>query len=176
MMSFHSRLPPMPPQQLLQQLNTALAGVLNGEAAAHNSSGSDSKPDVPNSKSSYPSAGESSPQPQAALTLPTGSQIRAWAACEEPRQFHATFSATWRRYVYLLPFRQQQQQQPVSNCQQGGYAGTVRLPGQRGADALQHDSDQGLPLRLQLGAEHGPMQGRRMCVTRCTLGYRSVRQ
>jgi len=26
-----------------------------------------------------------------------------WLGAQVPRQFHATFSALWRRYIYLLP-------------------------------------------------------------------------
>jgi tRNA U38,U39,U40 pseudouridine synthase TruA len=38
-------------------------------------------------------------------------QARVWDVAAVDREFHATFSAQWRRYVYLLPLRQQQQQQ-----------------------------------------------------------------
>lgn len=37
-------------------------------------------------------------------------QLRVWHVSEVGRGFHAQFSASWRRYVYLLPLRQQQQQ------------------------------------------------------------------
>jgi tRNA U38,U39,U40 pseudouridine synthase TruA len=43
--------------------------------------------------------------------LPASCQARVWDVAAVDREFHATFSAEWRRYVYLLPLRQQQQQQ-----------------------------------------------------------------
>jgi tRNA U38,U39,U40 pseudouridine synthase TruA len=35
--------------------------------------------------------------------------LRVWRAETVPRQFHPTFAAAWRRYVYLLPLRAPQQ-------------------------------------------------------------------
>ncbi|KAF6260937.1 hypothetical protein COO60DRAFT_1269072 [Scenedesmus sp. NREL 46B-D3] len=43
--------------------------------------------------------------------LPADCQAHVWHVAAADREFHATFSAHWRRYVYLLPLRQQQQQQ-----------------------------------------------------------------
>eukprot|EP00879_Flechtneria_rotunda_P015540 GHRR01016251.1.p1 GENE.GHRR01016251.1~~GHRR01016251.1.p1 ORF type:complete len:433 (+),score=157.16 GHRR01016251.1:991-2289(+) len=40
---------------------------------------------------------------------PVACQIRVWQAEAVPRQFHATYGATWRRYVYLLPLRRSTQ-------------------------------------------------------------------
>ena len=34
--------------------------------------------------------------------------LRVWRAELVPRQFHPTFAAKWRRYVYLLPLRSSQ--------------------------------------------------------------------
>ena len=40
--------------------------------------------------------------------LPAGSQLRVVAAQQVDDAFHATFSACWRRYVYLLPLQSRQ--------------------------------------------------------------------
>jgi tRNA pseudouridine(38-40) synthase len=41
----------------------------------------------------------------AALNAAAPGVLRAWHVAERPRAFHATFSAQWRRYVYLFPLR-----------------------------------------------------------------------
>jgi len=40
-----------------------------------------------------------------ALNAAAPGALRAWHVAERPRAFHATFSAQWRRYVYLFPLR-----------------------------------------------------------------------
>ncbi|KAL1528659.1 hypothetical protein AB1Y20_009996 [Prymnesium parvum] len=40
---------------------------------------------------------------QAAIDAIRPGRLRLLSACKVPRDFHATFSARWRRYVYLLP-------------------------------------------------------------------------
>lgn len=42
---------------------------------------------------------------RAAVDACAPSELRLLSAARVPREFHATFSALWRRYVYLLPLR-----------------------------------------------------------------------
>jgi len=44
-------------------------------------------------------------QPPQAAQDPPVRPLRVWGAEGVPRQFHPTFGASWRRYVYLLPLR-----------------------------------------------------------------------
>jgi hypothetical protein len=44
-------------------------------------------------------------QGQQQLRLPPACPVRVWQADQVSRQFHPTFAATWRRYLYLMPLR-----------------------------------------------------------------------
>ncbi|KXZ44411.1 hypothetical protein GPECTOR_68g383 [Gonium pectorale] len=56
----------------------------------------------------------------AAVSSALPGRLAALAVEERPRQFHATFSARWRRYVYLFPLREEER----APGETGGGAGT----------------------------------------------------
>jgi tRNA U38,U39,U40 pseudouridine synthase TruA len=81
------------PAELQAAINQQLLSAIPAKQPLHNSSSSSSE------------------------ALGPSCQARVWHVAEVDREFHATFSAQWRRYVYLLPLRQQQQQQELQGQQ-----------------------------------------------------------
>lgn len=115
--SFYSWQPPVSGAELAARINAQLeqqwaqtaeaaaaeatAAAAGAVAAESTSSGSSASHQPPHT-AEPPAALASSPQPE---QLPPVCPLRVWQAEQVPRQFHATFSASWRRYVYLLPLR-----------------------------------------------------------------------
>jgi tRNA U38,U39,U40 pseudouridine synthase TruA len=84
--SFYTWQQHLGPVELKASINQQLQAALPAKQPLHNSSSSSSE------------------------ALLASSQARVWGVAAVDREFHATFSAHWRRYVYLLPLRQQLQQ------------------------------------------------------------------
>lgn len=127
--SFYSWQPPVPPHELIsrinqqleaqwaaattgpQQIATAGATCTNSVPNSSTSSASSSQDGQISSSTGALSGSPASPlgqQPPQAVQAPPVCPLRVWGAVGVPRQFHPTFGASWRRYVYLLPLRTQQ--------------------------------------------------------------------
>ena len=67
-----------------------------------------------------------------ALNTANPEAIRVWWAGQTDRRFHATFSARWRRYIYLFPL----------NAQQHSPSTEIQLPvGDKPQDSREFDVD-----------------------------------
>jgi hypothetical protein len=106
--SFYSWQPPLPGQELVNRINTQLqaqweaaAAAAAAASAAHNGSGGGNAEHDGSSSKTVAEPNANMQQCQ----LPPLCPLMVWQAELVPRQFHATFAATWRRYVYLLPLK-----------------------------------------------------------------------
>lgn len=103
--SFYSWQPPLSGQELVSKINTQLqaqweaAAAAAGTGATQNGSGGMEH----DGSSDADAAGAAADMQQ--CQLPPLCPLRVWQAELVQRQFHATFGAKWRRYVYLLPLR-----------------------------------------------------------------------
>jgi tRNA U38,U39,U40 pseudouridine synthase TruA len=90
-----------------------------------------------------------------------------WQAAAVDREFHATFSASWRRYVYLLPLRhqqqhvQQQQQHVLLPRYTDELTAALQHPAQHAAAAAaeSQEQQQGCQQQQQQGCQQQQQQG-----------------
>lgn len=120
--SFFSWQPAVAPEQLVDIINTHLqeqwtagwADAASGTAADSYTSSSPSSNSPGSRSSSRNSCTEAAAElrdshsgsQQASEVQPPMCPLRVWQAEIVPRQFHPTFAASWRRYVYLWPLQE----------------------------------------------------------------------
>lgn len=76
--------------------------------------------------------------------------LRAWHAERVPRSFHATFSAHWRRYLYLLPLCTPGCTAGAAGAAGRGAAGRMAAVSERFSGRLGRNAD---GLEQQLGCD-----------------------
>lgn len=106
--SFYSWQPPVSGNKLTSLINTQLQqqwAATVAAAAADSTTCSTQQQHSTASGDGLPAADAAAASRQAAAVLPPVCPLRVWHAELVPRQFHPTFAATHRRYVYLLPLR-----------------------------------------------------------------------
>lgn len=109
--AFYSWQPPVSGATLVNLINTQLQQQWAATAAATTANPSVSSNKLTAGTAAAGANGSSAQaQDDAAVSVqpdqvPPVCPLRVWHAEQMPRQFHPTFAAKWRRYVYLLPLR-----------------------------------------------------------------------
>lgn len=107
--SFYSWQPPVSGDKLTSLINTQLqqqwAATVAAAAADSTTCSTQQQQHSRASGDGLPAADAAVASMHAAAVMPPVCPLRVWHAELVPRQFHPTFAATHRRYVYLLPLR-----------------------------------------------------------------------